>query len=115
LSHSVRCVLVMIVCISTGCDVELRSADSKNRLTGGGIVFEIPMENSDAQTGPNGIRYKSDRLAAMTDGSELWVNGVYYGPLHSGDIVDFYGYPEIRVNGTLRDASPSKSPDNPKQ
>ena len=95
--------LVSVLTAMVGCEIEVRSGDSKNRFVGAGIVFEIPMETSDAQTGPDGINYESDRLSARTNGKELWVNGVFYGTVENGDVVDFYGYPEIRVNDTRRD------------
>lgn len=99
-SKTLLCVLTILSL--AGCDVEIRTSDSKNQFTGAGIVFEIPLEDADAASGPDGIRYKSERLSAMTDGKELWVNGTYYGPLAKGDVVDFYQFPEVLVNGVPR-------------
>lgn len=36
------------------------------------------------------------------DGADLWVDGLHYGKLKKGDVVDFYSYPEIQVNGVRR-------------
>ena len=84
-----------------GCEVKINVAE-KNQFKGAGIVFEIPMETSDATTGTYGISYKSERFSAESDGQHLLVDGKDYGNLRTGDIVDFYDYPTIRVNGTVR-------------
>jgi len=74
----------------------------KNRYEGGGVVFEIPMGTSEAITAPGGIDYKGPHFNAVTDGSSLRVNGQDYGQLRAGDVVDFYAYPEVMVNGQVR-------------
>ncbi len=60
------------------------------------------METSDATTGTPGITYQSERFSAETNGKTLTVNGKDYGALNKGDIVDFYEYPTIKVNGEIR-------------
>jgi len=97
-----RLLLILIVPTFVGCNFEIQTSESKNQFEGAGIVFQIPMETSDASTSPSGIIYKSNRFSATTDGHELWVDGASYGPLSHGDIVDFYAFPEIRVNGNVR-------------
>ena len=95
-------ILFLVLLLScAGCDFQV-TVSEKNRYSGAGIIFEIPLENSDAITGTPGITYQSERFTAETNGKNLTVNGKNYGALNTGDIVDFYEYPTIKVNGEIR-------------
>ena len=98
-----RILLLASLLLCAGCDFQVGvTVSDKNRYSGAGITFEIPIETSDATTGTPGITYQSERFTADTNGKNLIVNGKDYGALNSGDIVDFYEYPTIEVNGEVR-------------
>lgn len=93
---------LMAACI-IGCTVEVDGdIDDKHSYEGGGITFQIPMETSTAQTSPVGIDYEGPRFKAKAENGTLTVDGKDYGKLANGDIVDFYEYPAIKVNGSVR-------------
>jgi len=82
----------------------------KHRYQGAGVTFEIPLEPSDALHGTFGISYEGPRFTAQTDGRTLWVDCKSFGSVTEGDVVDFYEYPTIKVNGVVREsAAPNKS------
>ena len=94
---------LLLACVTlAACDVTVHTG--KNGFEGGGIRFEIPLEVSTADTSPGGISYESKRFTAETDGSSLWVNDKSYGSLKTGDVVDFYDWPKVKVNGQERTA-----------
>jgi hypothetical protein len=98
---SAICISINAAFLLIGCDVTVNAG--KHSYEGGGVKFEIPLERSDTTHGTYGIRYKGPRFVAETDGKTLWVDGQIYGSLNQGDVVDFYEYPVIKVNGIVRE------------
>ncbi len=76
------------------------------RFTGAGVTFAVPLESSQVEKGPAGIDYRSETIAASTDGRGLRVNGRRYGPLEHGDVVDLTAPGIVKVNGVARSALP---------
>jgi hypothetical protein len=92
--------IATLSCI-TACEFKVNVSE-KNELKGAGIKFQIPMETSAADTSEHKLSYESKRFKAQTDGDKLWIDDASYGSLNHGDIVDFYEYPTIKVNGEIR-------------
>lgn len=78
------------------------SVNSGEELKGEGITFIVPKETSSSSQGTGGISYASATVKAKTDGRKLMVDDKDYGPLASGDKVDFREKGKVLVNGTER-------------
>lgn len=78
-------------------------------LKGKGITFLVPLESGASSAGTDGIQFTGETVTAETDGKTLTVNGLNYGSLSVGDIVDLRSPGRVTVNGTLR-APPKTAP-----
>ena len=96
------CAALLVALGLSACDVRFSAKSGDDGLQGGGVKFRVPMESSNSETGPGGIAYQGARFKANTDGRRLWVNGQDFGELRPGDVVDFNGFPEVKVNGEVR-------------
>jgi len=97
-------VFLITLSFLAGCEFQVDIAD-KSAIEGAGVKFQIPMETSTANTSKLELSYESKRFKARTDGKNLWIDGISYGLLNKGDVIDFYDYPTIKVNGEIRSPS----------
>ena len=87
---------------SGGQNVNVAVGSGGQQFSGAGITFVMPMRTSNVKYGPEGIDYKSKKLAASTDGKMLLVEGKAFGSVTAGDMVDFTEPGIVKVNGVLR-------------
>lgn len=100
--------LVLAASLSlSGCKFEAGIINGEE-LTGEGITFLVPNESNSSTSGSGGITFDGDSVKAETDGKVLIVNGLNYGTLSLGDIVDLRSPGKVMVNSALR--VPAKSP-----
>lgn len=93
--------LFVPVLVLSACKYEAKILNGAE-LTGEGITFLVPQESNEASSGPGGIKFEGESVKAETDGKILTVNGLNYGKLALGDIVDLRSPGSVTVNGNLR-------------
>ena len=96
--------LPLILCaLISACDVSVESGtESMQTFHGAGITFKVPFESNTINHGDFGIKYESNTIKAETNGEALYVNGISYGAVKSGDIVNFKDPSVVLVNGHER-------------
>lgn len=102
-------IALLFACCNVGCD---RTDEGvSEQYEGAGIVFEIPTESSSPVAGQKYMIYEAPQFRAETDGRRLTVDGINYGALRSGDIVNFDSWPNVKVNGEIRSPALPDAPE----
>ena len=94
---------VLLSIFITSCDVSFESGtESMQTFQGAGITFKTPLESNSVSNSDFGINYVSETIRAKTNGKVLYINGISYGSVKAGDVVNFMNPSKILVNGQER-------------